>query len=152
MDGCEYSRHCAGFEDYQSLAREILQQEVSFPVLESPDYRPADYGESEETVAEIPAPSAPVSTRAGIRFTLQAPEAHRVQLAGDFNQWEPAGNEMQFRGGVWQKVMPLPPGRYRYRYVVDGRWQPDPLNTLIERGGFGEYDSVVELNENPMGK
>ncbi len=148
----EYSRRCAGFEDYQSLAQEILRQEVSLPVLESPDYRPADHREYDETVAEIAVPSAPVSTRDGIRFTLQAPEAHRVQLAGDFNQWEPAGNEMQFRGGVWQKVMPLPPGRYRYRYVVDGRWQPDPLNTLTERGGFGEYDSVVELNANPMGK
>jgi chromosome partitioning protein len=148
----EYSRRCAGFEDYQSLAQEIMQQEVGLPVLEGRDDYPADDRALRESLKEIPAPSAPVATKAGVRFTLQAPEAHRVQLAGDFNHWEPAGNEMQFRGGVWQKVLPLPPGRYRYRYVVDGRWQSDPLNALAERGSYGDYDSVIELQENPMGK
>ncbi len=149
---CEYSHRCAGFEDYRSLARELMEQEVELPVLESGDCCPVDGEESEGSVRDVPVPSAPISTRTGVRFTLQAPEAHRVHLAGDFNQWTPDGNEMQFRNGLWQKVLPLEPGRYRYRYVVDGQWQSDPLNSLSERGAFGDYDSVIELGTSPMGK
>jgi 1,4-alpha-glucan branching enzyme len=66
-------------------------------------------------------------------------------LAGDFNSWTPDGNEMQFSNGVWQKMLELAPGRYRYRYVVDGRWQQDPMNASVETSPFGEYDSVIDL-------
>jgi chromosome partitioning protein len=79
-------------------------------------------------------------------FTLKAPEAHHVQLAGDFNSWMPEGNEMEFSNGVWQKMLVLAPGRYRYRYVVDGRWQRDPLNASMELSPFGDDDSVIDLN------
>ena len=39
----------------------------------------------------------------------------------------------------------LDPGRYRYRLVVDGRWQQDPYNETVETNEFGEYNSVVEV-------
>jgi hypothetical protein len=40
-------------------------------------------------------------------------------------------------------MLPLAPGRYRYRYV--GRWTPDPRNNAIEANPFGDVDSVVEV-------
>jgi hypothetical protein len=56
-----------------------------------------------------------------ILFRLVAPFATSVKLAADFTGWErnpidllPGGN------GVWQVSVPLPPGRYAYRYVLDG--------------------------------
>ena len=54
---------------------------------------------------------------------------------------------MELLGGVWAKTLILPPGRYRYRYVVDGRWQNDPLNPSVEPSPYGGHDSLVELNE-----
>jgi 1,4-alpha-glucan branching enzyme len=63
-------------------------------------------------------------------FTIEAPDAQGVQLVGDFNQWTLQGSEMMPAGrGVWAKVLRLSPGRYRYRYVVDGSWLSDPQNT-----------------------
>ena len=48
-------------------------------------------------------------------------------------------------GGVWTKVIKLPPGRYRYRYVVDGRWQNDPSNAAVEPNPYGEHDSILVM-------
>ncbi len=92
-------------------------------------------------------PSAPQVTADGVVFALEAPEARTVQLAGDFNGWKVDGNEMQPAGRVWTKVVPLVPGRYCYRYVVDGRWQNDPLNSAVEPAPFGGYNSIVVVEE-----
>jgi len=134
---CNYCARCAGYEDYLSLAREVLRQETGIPLLE----------DEETSMRGIKIPSAPQMTGKGILFTLAAPEAHRVQLAGDFNSWVPDGNEMEFSNGVWQKILTLTPGRYRYRYVVDGHWQSDPMNARTEPSPFGDQDSVLDLDK-----
>lgn len=143
---CDYSKRCAGFEDYQSLAREILQQESELSLAESAGIRDRKNSAHEGMPDNIPLPSAPIPTNSGVLFTLKAPEALRVQLAGDFNSWVPDGNEMEFSNGIWQKMLALAPGRYRYRYVVDGHWQRDPLNARAEPSPFGDEDSVIDFN------
>lgn len=82
-----------------------------------------------------------------IVFVTLYPRAQNVQIAGDFNNWQPQNTPMQKVGesGVWQTEMKLPAGRYRYRLVVDGQWQQDPYNELTELNPFGEYNSVVEI-------
>jgi 1,4-alpha-glucan branching enzyme len=54
----------------------------------------------------------------GVVFAIEAPDAQRVQLVGDFNQWTPDANEMAPAGPIWTSVVKLYPGRYRYRYVI----------------------------------
>jgi chromosome partitioning protein len=82
-----------------------------------------------------------------IVFVSLYPRAKNVQIAGDFNNWQPQETPMQKVGesGVWQTQLKLPAGRYRYRIVVDGQWQQDPYNELTEINPFGEYNSVVEI-------
>ena len=82
-----------------------------------------------------------------IVFVTLYPRALNVQIAGDFNNWQPQDTPMQKvgDGGVWQTELKLPAGRYRYRLVVDGQWQQDPYNELTELNPFGEYNSVVEI-------
>jgi chromosome partitioning protein len=82
-----------------------------------------------------------------IVFVSLYPRAKNVQIAGDFNNWQPQETPMQKVGdsGVWQTQLKLPVGRYRYRIVVDGQWQQDPYNELTEINPFGEYNSVVEI-------
>ena len=58
---------------------------------------------------------------------------------------------MQPSGRIWTKVVPLPPGRYHYRYVVDGRWLADPLNINVEPTPWGGYNSVIDLEGNDAG-
>jgi chromosome partitioning protein len=144
-----YSRHCVGFDDYQALAAEVLQQETAMPTRErvALNGTPAEASTSDDWAGRL----APAVTPEGVMFTIEAPDAERVQLAGDFNNWTVDGNEMEGTGGVWTKVVKLPPGRYRYRYVVDGRWQNDPLNTAVEPNRFGGDDSVLVMDEGVAG-
>ena len=126
----EYATHSAGYEDYQALANEILQQEVATATAE---------------VVRIAA--APAVTAEGVTFTIEAPAAAHVQLAGDFNEWTPEGSEMEAVGLVWKKTLQLAPGRYRYRYVIDGEWYSDPHNAAVEPSPFGGVDSVLVVDE-----
>jgi chromosome partitioning protein len=82
-----------------------------------------------------------------IVFVTLYPRANSVQIAGDFNNWQPTNTQMERVGesGVWQTKIKLPQGRYRYRLVVDGQWQQDPYNELMELNPFGEFNSVVEV-------
>jgi chromosome partitioning protein len=143
---CDYCKRCVGFDDYLALTGEILRQESGLPLLESREMIGLDELAREGAPDDISLPAAPIPTKDGVLFTLDAPASARVQLAGDFNSWIPDGNEMEFSNGVWQKMLSLAPGRYRYRYVVDGHWQPDPLNTSVEPSPFGDNDSVIEFN------
>ena len=80
-------------------------------------------------------------------FVTLYPRAGNVELAGDFNNWQPASTPMQRVGdsGVWQAKLALPRGTYHYRLVVDGQWQQDPYNERAELNPYGEYNSVVEI-------
>jgi len=148
-----YCQGCVGFQDYQLLAREVLSQEMHKPAGEILDENESEVGVQERSILQrLRLPSAPIPTRDGVVFTLDAPGANRVQVAGDFNAWMPDGGEMRFRNGMWCKLISLAPGRYRYRYVVDGCWQSDPLNSLTEPSPYGDYDSVVVLDENRLDK
>ncbi len=142
-----YCIRCTGFEDYQRLTAEIVQRETR-AILEQPEQAAVE----SRTLERLAPTPGPTPTSAGITFTLHAPAAERVQIAGDFNAWNPAGSEMELCDGVWRKTVPLAPGRYRYRYVVDGRWQSDPQNPQVEPSPYGDYDSVVVLRGSEAGE
>jgi len=153
----DFSKHSAGFIDYAALAREVLEQESSSQasvaeMLSEEALSPADaHSTPADSDFQIQTEASPPLTMSdGVLFTLDAPGARCVQLAGDFNGWVADGNEMQPSGRVWRKVVRLQPGRYQYQYVVDGRWLPDPLNLDVEPAPWGGYNSVVNLEENDL--
>jgi len=83
----------------------------------------------------------------GVMFVASYPQAHCVQLAGDFNNWQPEKTPMQkTASGTWQIKLPLAKGIYRYRLVVDGRWQHDPYNKMTEPNPYGELNSVLKVS------
>jgi chromosome partitioning protein len=138
-----YARESAGYADYQKLANEVLALE---------ELREAEAPAEEPTTSEPVAPppltaAAPRATPDGILFTVEAPNAFEVQIAGDFNDWTPERTIMEPKGRVWRALLQLAPGRYRYRYVIDGLWMPDPLNPLFEPSQFAGEDSVVVVGE-----
>jgi len=145
----DYCRHCAGFDDYQALAAEVLRQEADFPdaepvaIRQNGSARNGSAGQNEGADDDHEVLSAPASTPEGVMFTVEASDAEQVHLAGDFNDWTLDGSEMELIDGIWTKVVKLPPGRYRYRYVIDGQWQSDPLNTVVEPSAYGGHDSIL---------
>ncbi|MDT0306932.1 1,4-alpha-glucan branching enzyme [Streptomyces sp. DSM 44917] len=65
----------------------------------------------------------------GTRFSVWAPSARGVRVAGDFNHWDPTGFPMRSLGasGVWELFVPgVGPGT-RYKYEVLGA---DGVRTL----------------------
>lgn len=81
-----------------------------------------------------------------VTFKLSAPQAREVRLAGDFNSWDPNKTLLRkTKDGVWRTDLSLKPGRYEYKFVVDGEWRKDPLNNLFSVNTFGTENSVVEL-------
>lgn len=68
------------------------------------------------------------------------PTATLVNVAGNFNEWQSLQN-ICFKNvaGEWECRLDLPPGRYFYRFLVDGKWIDDPFRAPvleIEKGFF----------------
>ncbi|MCB9836528.1 MAG: AAA family ATPase [Phycisphaera sp.] len=91
-------------------------------------------------------------TPQGVLFVQPIATGRQLAIAGDFNGWSVRANRMvaDTRLGVHQTCVHLPPGRHRYRIVVDGRWIADPHNPVIEPNEYGETNSVVVV-EPPKG-
>jgi len=127
----KYNKYCRGAKDYFSLSRELIAQE-------------GDLG-FEERVKEILKEELPRLSE--IIFSLTAPEAKEVYLAGDFNQWQIKNKDKMelAEAGMWMKRLRLKPGCYRYRFVVDGQWLQDPENPRYQINPFGSMDSLLEI-------
>jgi hypothetical protein len=95
---------------------------------------------------------AAVSAPSVVTFVLVAPEARTVALAGDFDGWEGARMPMrQEASGLWVLDVPLPPGRYQYAFVVDGRrFVADPAAPRAVGDDFGQPTSVVTVGGGAM--
>jgi 1,4-alpha-glucan branching enzyme len=82
-------------------------------------------------------------------FVLSAPDAKRVSLVGDFNNWSLSATPMvrAVGGGLWTVTVPLSAGRHEYNFVVsqDGgiEWRVDPRAPLSPDDGLGHPNSVI---------
>jgi len=92
--------------------------------------------------------SEPKNKPKKIEFLLYAPGVRQVFLLGDFNQWDGKKCPME-KGkiGQWEKALPLPPGTYEYKYMVDGQWQENPANYQNRLNSFGTYNNFLTLAE-----
>lgn len=80
-------------------------------------------------------------------FSLMAPDAHSVQLAGDFNSWNPEVTPLKkHANGMWKINLKLSPGRYEYRFLVDGKWQNDPQCQSYVANPFGEENCLLIID------
>ena len=97
-----------------------------------------------ERDGKLPPVPAPGTVRVG--FNLFEPTAKRVALCSDFNGWSSETTAMNRVGeGRWSVTVDLKPGRYQYKFLVDGEWRPDPeaRENLVNQ--FGTLNSVIEI-------
>lgn len=66
-----------------------------------------------------------------------------IILAGSFNNWSTSELPMRKTSKGWIAEVRLKPGRYTYKYIVDGRWMPDPNNLQVENPGNFDENSIV---------
>lgn len=70
-------------------------------------------------------------------------EAKEVNLAGDFNQWDPKAYTMRREGDDWIFPVHLSAGKHLYKFIVDGKWIIDPANKLWEQNEHNTGNSVI---------
>ena len=79
-------------------------------------------------------------------FKLHAPNAKKVSVAGTFNKWDIKSNlarkDLQ---GNWTVKLNLKPGRYEYKFCVDGSWTNDPGCSGCVTNAFGTQNCVREI-------
>jgi 1,4-alpha-glucan branching enzyme len=82
----------------------------------------------------------------GVCLEITWPGAEQVSIAGSFNDWHPSVTPMiRLSEGKWAKELSLAPGRYEYRFVVDGQWVDDPAATELVPNVFGSANAVLEV-------
>jgi 1,4-alpha-glucan branching enzyme len=81
-----------------------------------------------------------------VTFSLLAPHAQSVFLAGTFNSWNAETSALRRqKSGLWKIAVSLEPGRHEYRFVVDGQWTDDPLCDRRVTNPFGAENCVREV-------
>lgn len=88
----------------------------------------------------LPAPSVAGNTT----FKLKGyTGANIVALAGTFNNWNQSQTLCAREGDEWICRLDLKPGKYTYKFVIDGNWITDPANPQSENDGQGNTNSVL---------
>ncbi len=129
-----FARAANGAVDYAALAVEVAAS--------------APGAAEEDEIAEV-ASAVGVSREVVVQF--RDARAADVRIAGDFNGWVPdkdVQSRVRAEGSdrVWTKILHLAPGRYQYRYVVDGEWREDPTNPNAVPGPVGGRSSVLVVH------
>ena len=87
----------------------------------------------------VPAPPAGAT-----RLAIRAPDAHRVEIAGDWDAWQPVP-ATPAEDGVWYADVRLAPGEYRYAFRIDGHAWRVPAGAVAARDGFGGESAYVTV-------
>lgn len=131
----QYAPESSAAKDYQNLAVEFLERQWD-SVLPTSELGWKNH------LANL---YGPKKVMGGILFQFPSPEARTVEIAGDFNGWIPETLVHMSGPGIWQKVIPIVKGTYRYKYIVDGEWSMDPCCPVKRENIFGTFDSYLEL-------
>ena len=78
-------------------------------------------------------------------FRIKADPGSKVYVCGSFNDWNGDAKEMKDSGGKgeYTAVLFLPPGRYEYKFVINGEWHIDPACADWVLNDFGTLNSVL---------
>ena len=119
-------------EDFEHLADEVIAEEPS-------------------AIGVCPWHEEPSQTEEGVFFWRPRRDGEQVALAGDFNEWVPDRQVVSMAEAERTiKFVRLSPGRYRYRWVVDGVWVEDATNLRRVPSTVEGFDSVCEVGERPQ--
>lgn len=99
----------------------------------------------------------PLIDGAAVSFIYHDPQARRVAVAGEFNQWGRTGElaimERLDDTAIFHYTLKLgEPARLEYKLIVDGEWKLDPLcHNVVDNGVGGEnsYFVVGDFREPP---
>jgi 1,4-alpha-glucan branching enzyme len=84
-----------------------------------------------------------VPRKKAIRFRyLPHGKAQRVEIAGDFNDWQPVRMRKQ-QDGAYAIDIQVANGTCQYKFISDGNWVTDPDHSEWAPNPFGSMNSVA---------
>ncbi len=93
-------------------------------------------------------PMATTSQKKRVTFEYRGSPDDEVYLSGSPWQWDPQAKRMKQgdgRGHFSRSVL-LPPGKYEYKYRVNGRWCVDPENACRWTvNPYGTLNNIIEV-------
>lgn len=82
-----------------------------------------------------------------VPFVCLAPEARAVNIAGDFNDWDPSAHPMKrMPDGAWRVELQLNHGHHHYLFLVDGKPTLDPRAQGVARNEKNEKVSLIAVS------
>ena len=126
----DYDQKAAGFRDYMALTKEVIAEENILGTRPVKQKKPF-----------------PLAMMVEKQFIFNAPKASCVKIAGTFNNWSTSEESLMERGsdGTWSKCVPLVPGTYQYRFLIDDKWVADQNNSNQVNNPFGGKNSVIKI-------
>jgi enterochelin esterase family protein len=101
-------------------------------------------GQGDMLVKKMPPPVP--SLTGNTTFTLPGhTDAEVVAVYGSFNNWIQTKDYCAREGDGWVCRVDLAPGKYTYKFLVDGIGLNDPANSATEDDGSGQMDSVIVI-------
>jgi len=119
---------------------------VSSPPPLAPAPQPAK-ARPASSPAAAPALKASKPQTVAVKFALTRPDAKSVSVCGEFNGWSVGATPMKRRrDGQWEAFLELKPGRYQYKFVIDGEWVADPTARENIPNPHGSLNSVIAVS------
>jgi len=83
----------------------------------------------------------------GVLFVQPVSSGRRIEIAGDFNRWNPSQTKMVINEalGVFEKHIEMASGEYAYKLVIDGLWVLDPYNLEHQDNGLGGFNNMIRV-------
>ncbi|MCG6552989.1 MAG: 1,4-alpha-glucan branching protein GlgB [Candidatus Magnetominusculus sp. LBB02] len=125
----------AVYED--DRVREFVDPYTFSPVLTDFDLHLMDEGTHYKKYEKLGAHVMTIDDVEGVFFAVWAPNALRVSVVGDFNNWDGRSNPMRIRGvhGIWEVFIPGMRVGDVYKFEVKGRYR-DYIGTKSDPYGF----------------
>ena len=99
-------------------------------------------GTGDIRVKKMPPPVPSVTGNTTFKLTGHT-DAEAVAIYGSFNDWIQTKNYCAKESDGWVCRIDLAPGKYTYKFLVDGVGLNDPANPTTEDDGNGRMDSVI---------
>ncbi|MDA3901112.1 MAG: glycogen-binding domain-containing protein [Spirochaetes bacterium] len=79
-----------------------------------------------------------------VEFRIYNRDASYISVAGDFNNWNPENNQLSKEtGNIWRTRVSIPDGKYRYKFIIDGKWSLDLYNSETANDGMNGIASLL---------
>lgn len=79
-----------------------------------------------------------------IVFKFHAPPGTKIYVAGTFNNWDSTSIKLGHHGkGTYTAMILLSPGKYEYKFIVNGEWRNGPEGSEQVPNAFGTTNSTL---------